>query len=100
MPRPKGSQNKVTKEVKEQLQNIIEQVLNSIDINSMEDSEKLKLLQIGLHYIIPKLRSVQHVDTKPQLEPFTIQVLSRKEDSDEENWKDNFEVTKSYEVSS
>ena len=98
MPRPKGSQNKVTKEVKLQLQKIIEQVLNSIDINSMEEGEKLKLLQIGLHYIIPKLRSVQHVDTKPQLEPFTIQVLSRKENSDEENWKDNFEVASVHQV--
>ena len=100
MPRPKGSQNKVTKEVKLQLQKIIEEVLDSIDLNSMEDSDKLKLLQIGLHYIIPKLRSVQHVDTKQQLEPFTIQVLSRKEDSNEEKWEDNFEVTNSYEVSS
>jgi hypothetical protein len=35
MPRPKGSQNKVTKEVKQQLQSIIEQVLDSIDLNSM-----------------------------------------------------------------
>ena len=98
MPRPKGSQNKVTKEVKQQLQKIIEEVLDSIDLNSMEDSEKLKLLQIGLHYIIPKLRSVQHVDSVQQNEPFTLQILSRKENSNEENWKDNFEVTSVHQV--
>ncbi len=98
MPRPKGSQNTVTKEVKQQLQSIIEQVLDSIDLNSMEDSEKLKLLQIGLHYIIPKLRSVEHVDSVQLEEPIIMQVLTRKEDSDEENWKDNFEVTSVYQV--
>ena len=30
MPRPKGSPNKITKEVKEQLQNLIDEVVNSI----------------------------------------------------------------------
>jgi hypothetical protein len=64
----------------------------------MENSEKLKLLQIGLHYIIPKLRSTQHVDSMPQDEPVFLEVLTRKEDSDEENWKDNFEVTSVYQV--
>ena len=57
MPRPKGSQNKVTTEVKEQLQNLIEDVVNSIDVNSMDTNQKLKLLQLSLHYVIPKLRS-------------------------------------------
>ena len=36
MPRPKGSQNKITTEVKEQLQSLIDEVVNSIDVNSME----------------------------------------------------------------
>jgi hypothetical protein len=30
MPRPKGSLNKITTEVKEQLQNLIDEVVNSI----------------------------------------------------------------------
>ena len=33
MPRPKGSQNKITTEVKEQLQSLIDEVVNSIDTN-------------------------------------------------------------------
>ena len=49
MPRPKGSQNKVTTEVKEQLQNLIDEVVNSIDVNSMTTDQKLKLLQLSLH---------------------------------------------------
>ena len=35
MPRPKGSKNKVTSEVKEQLQNLIDTVVNRIDVDSM-----------------------------------------------------------------
>ena len=32
MPRPKGSPNKITTEVKKQLQNLIDEVVNSIDV--------------------------------------------------------------------
>ena len=35
MPRPKGSKNKVTTEVKEQLQNLIDTVVNRIDVVAM-----------------------------------------------------------------
>jgi hypothetical protein len=57
MPRPKGSQNKVTKEVKDKLHSFIDEVVDSIDVNSMNTTEKLKLLQLSLHFVIPKLRS-------------------------------------------
>ena len=59
MPRPKGSPNKITSEVKDQLQNLIDTVVNSIDLNSMDTNQKLKLLQLSLHYVIPKLRSTE-----------------------------------------
>ena len=35
MPRPKGSTNKITAAVKEQLQNLIDEVVNRIDVDSM-----------------------------------------------------------------
>ena len=59
MPRPKGSQNKITTEVKEQLQNLIDEVVNRIDVDSMDTNQKLKLLQLSLHYVLPKLRSTE-----------------------------------------
>jgi len=59
MPRPKGSPNKLTTEVKEQLKNLIDTVVNSIDVNSMDTNQKLKLLQLSLHYVLPKLRSTE-----------------------------------------
>jgi len=66
MPRPKGSQNKVTKEVKDKLQNLIDEVVDSIDVNSMTTTEKLKLMQLTLHYVIPKLRSSLIVTNKTE----------------------------------
>ena len=35
MSRPKGSQNKVTKEVKDKLQSLIDEVVDSIDVDVM-----------------------------------------------------------------
>ena len=54
MPRRKGSPNKVTSEVKDQLQILIDEIVNSMDTN-----QKLKLLQLFLHYVVPKLRSTE-----------------------------------------
>ena len=62
MPRPKGSPNKITTEVKEQLQSLIDEVVNSIDVNLMDTNQKLKLLQLSLHYVLPKLRSNETIE--------------------------------------
>ena len=59
MPRPKGSKNTITTEVKEQLQNLIDTVVNRIDVDAMTTDQKLKLLQLSLHYVLPKLRSAE-----------------------------------------
>ena len=94
MPRPKGSVNKVTAEVKEQLQNLIDTVVNRIDVDSMTTDQKLKLLQLSLHYVLPKLRSTETTEKKYEDEPIFIEVFERKDgDEEAENWEDNFEVT-------
>ena len=64
MPRPKGSQNKLTTEVKEQIQNLIDEVVNSIAVDAMNTDQKLKLLQLSLHYVLPKLRSTETSEKK------------------------------------
>ena len=87
MPRPKGSQNKITTEVKEQLQNLIDTVVNRIDVDSMTTDQKLKLLQLSLHYVLPKLRSTETTEKKYEDEPIFIEVLERNEETDK------FEVT-------
>ena len=99
MPRPKGSQNKVTAAVKEQLQNLIDTVVNRIDVDSMTTDQKLKLLQLSLHYVLPKLRSTETTEKKYEDEPIFIEVFERKDgDEEAENWEDNFEVTEVHKI--
>ena len=61
MPRPKGSPNKITSEIKERLSQVIMDAMSSIDIDLMTQNEKLKLIQIGLTYVIPRLKQVEDV---------------------------------------
>ena len=61
MPRPKGSPNKITAEIKERLSEVIMDAMSTIDIDSMTQNEKLKLIQIGLTYVIPRLKQVEEV---------------------------------------
>ena len=62
MPRPKGSPNKITAEIKEKLSQVIMDAMSSIDIDSMTQNERLKLIQIGLTYVIPRLKQVENVE--------------------------------------
>ena len=72
MPRPKGSQNKLTTEVKEKLQNLIDTVVNRIDVDAMTTDQKLMLLQLSLHYVLPKLRSTETTEKKYEDLPLFI----------------------------
>jgi hypothetical protein len=84
MPRPKGSKNKITIEVKEQLQSLIDEVVNSIDVNLMDTNQKLKLLQLSLHYVLPKLRSSSKGPEEEQGDmPIFIDIHERDEN---DNW--------------
>ena len=62
MPRPKGSPNKLTSEIKERLSQVVMDAMSSIDIDSMTQNERLKLIQIGLTYVIPRLKQVENVE--------------------------------------
>ena len=74
MPRPKGSPNKITAEIKERLSQVIMDAMYSIDIDSMTQNEKLKLIQIGLTYVIPRLKQVEEVtDEEPR--KFEIEII-------------------------
>jgi len=73
-----------------QLQNLIDEVVNRIDVDSMTTDQKLKLLQLSLHYVLPKLRSTETTEKKYEDEPIFIEVLERNEETDK------FEVTESY----
>tara|TARA_R100000654_G_scaffold24747_1_gene47849 strand:+ start:498 stop:806 length:309 start_codon:yes stop_codon:yes gene_type:complete len=93
MSRPKGSKNKLTIDVKEQLVNLIGICMNSIDIKKMTTDQKLKFLQLSMHYVVPKLRSSiikqeQEQDLPLWLEDAQIEVISREKETDE--WSSEF----------
>ena len=74
MPRPKGSLNKLTSEIKERLSEVIMDAMSTLDIDSMTQNERLKLIQIGLTYIIPRLKQVEDVsDEMPR--NFQIEII-------------------------
>ena len=84
MPRPKGSPNKLTSEIKERLSQVLMDAMSSIDIDSMTQNERLKLIQIGLQYVIPRLKQVEEVTDEMPRE-FQIEIidsLSRYSDKD------------------
>ena len=56
MPRPKGSQNKITSEVKEKLQLLIDDLIASLDVNELDANQRIKMLQIALQYTLPRMK--------------------------------------------
>ena len=92
MLRKKGSTNKLTKDVKERLVNLIEDCMNSIEVNRLTTDQKLKFLQLSMHYVIPKLRSIvvknEEQDMPFWLEDAEIEIISRDKGTDD--WKSEF----------
>ena len=84
MPRPKGSPNKITAEIKERLSQVIMDAMSSIDIDSMTQNERLKLIQIGLTYVIPRLKLVENIEEEEprKFEIEIIDSLSKYSDKD------------------
>ena len=83
MPRPKGSPNKITAEIKERLSHVLMDAMSTIDIELMTQNEKLKLIQIGLTYVVPKLKQTEEREEEPR--QFQIEVItSRSQVSDKE----------------
>jgi len=56
MPRPKGSQNKITAEVKEKLQLLIDDLIASLNVNELDTNQRIKMLQIVLQYTLPRMK--------------------------------------------
>ena len=75
MPRPKGSPNKITAEIKERLATILNEAMDTIDIDSMTQNERLKLIQIGLTYVVPKLKHTEEREEEPR--NFQIEIIDR-----------------------
>ena len=58
MGRIAGVPNKITSEVKEKLQLLIDELIESLEINKLDTNLRIKMLQIALQYTLPRLKSM------------------------------------------
>lgn len=58
MGRTSGTPNKITAEVKERLESLIDGLVGSLDIDEMNVNQRIKLLQIALQYTLPRLQAM------------------------------------------
>ena len=58
MPRPKGSPNKITSEVRIKLQNLLDDLIASLDVNEQDANQRIKMLQIALQFTLPRLQAM------------------------------------------
>jgi len=78
--RTKGTPNKLNSEIKDKLSSIISEAIDSFDISDMTKAERLKLIQLGMPYII----------TKPQQEEIqeqhniTVEIIDKLSDYTDE----------------
>ena len=68
--RTKGTPNKLTSKIKDKLSSIISEAIDSLDLGSMTKAERLKLIQLGLPYIVtkPQIEEPQQEEQKFQIE--------------------------------
>ena len=52
--RTKGTPNKLNSNIKDKLSSIISEAIDSFDLKDMTKAERLKLIQLGMPYIITK----------------------------------------------
>ena len=56
MGRIAGVPNKITSEVKEKLQLLIDDLIASLDVNQLDTNQRIKMLQIALQYNVPRMK--------------------------------------------
>ena len=76
MGRKKGIPNKITAKVKDRLATIIDEAMDSIDVEKLTVAERIKLIQIGLQYVIPRLKQVEEI-TDEMPTNFQIEIIDR-----------------------
>jgi len=74
MGRISGKPNKLTAKVKDKLATIIDEAMDSIDVEKLTIAERIKLIQIGLQYVIPRLKQVEDVSENMPNE-FQIEII-------------------------
>ena len=72
--RTKGTPNKLNSKIKDKLSSIISEAIDSFDIADMTKAERLKLIQLGIPYVITK---PQQEESPQEQQNFTIEIIDR-----------------------
>tara|TARA_X000001036_G_scaffold332575_1_gene311391 strand:- start:1065 stop:1361 length:297 start_codon:yes stop_codon:yes gene_type:complete len=71
MGRIAGVPNRLTTQMKQKLQELIDNIITDIELEDLNTNQKLKLLQISLQYVLPRLK---HSKEDTSIEPSEVQV--------------------------
>ena len=71
MGRIAGVPNRVTTQMKEKLQELIDGIVSTIEVEDLNTNQKLKMLQISLQYVLPRLKHSKEETTN---EPSEVKV--------------------------
>ena len=80
--RTKGTPNKLTSKIKDKLSSIISEAIDSLDLETMTKSERLKLIQLGLPYIVTKPQIEEPLQQEQKFQIEIIDRLSKKTDKE------------------
>jgi hypothetical protein len=69
--RIKGTPNKVTHNLRNQIETILQGYFDKLDFDQLKDQDKILLVSKLLNFVLPKLQSVE-VKDQPKHEPFNI----------------------------
>ena len=64
MGRTAGVPNKITSEVKEKLQLLIDDLIASLNVNELDTNQRIKMLQIALQYTLPRIKQAANEVSK------------------------------------
>ena len=64
--RKKGTPNKITSEIRDQISVLISGTISSIDVTTLTQVEKVKLLGALCHYVLPRLKSADYQIGTPE----------------------------------
>ena len=88
MGRIAGVPNKITADVKDKLQLVMDDVISSLNISTLTTDQKIKMLQIGLQYLVPRLKhtsgerdNIDYPLFMTDGEPIAINIHSRNEET-------------------
>jgi len=60
MGRIAGQPNKITSEVKDKLQLLIDDLIASLNVNELDANQRIKMLQIALQYTLPRMKQATY----------------------------------------